>query len=51
MTQTVWHVTRVAHAVVIRGCCGLPDVDPAGGPTCNCSDPSQCVCAAQPEGE
>jgi hypothetical protein len=48
MTQTVWTVTRVAHAVIIRGCCGLPDEDPAGGPTCNCK-PTECDCTS-PEG-
>lgn len=43
MAINTWTVTRVAHAVIIRGCCGLPDEDPSGGPTCNCK-PDQCTC-------
>lgn len=43
MSKSVWTVTRVAHAVVIRGCCGNTD------DICNCK-PDQCDCTA-PEGE
>ena len=43
-------VTRIAHGTVIRGCCGLPDEDPAGGPTCNCK-PNECDCTPVKEND
>jgi hypothetical protein len=43
MSDTVWKVSRVAHAVIIRGCCGNTDA------ICNCQ-PTECECTP-PEGE